>query len=65
VKGNFHQEHGPQYAPGVGLVPFGAERLSEQSLHGDADRAAEPRQVAEVQKAQKGSSIWEWVRAAF
>ncbi|HEY3496669.1 MAG TPA: cell division protein FtsA [Polyangiaceae bacterium] len=64
VKGIFQLVQGPQYATGVGLVRFGAERLSEQSLHAEVERvAAEPRQAVEA--AAKGSSIWEWVRAAF
>jgi cell division protein FtsA len=65
VKGIFQLVQGPQYATGVGLVRFGAERLSEQSLHGGDEHAAEPKQAAEAHKAAKGSSIWEWVRAAF
>jgi cell division protein FtsA len=65
VKGIFQLVQGPQYATGVGLVRFGAERLAEQALHGDEQRAPEPRQAVEARAGAKGSSIWEWVRAAF
>jgi cell division protein FtsA len=65
VKGIYQLVQGPQYATGVGLVRFGAERLSEQALHADDLRAIEPKQAVEARAAGKGSSIWEWVRAAF
>ena len=65
VKGIF-QWFRPQYATGVGLVRYGAAELAEQAMRAGEQRIVEPRQMAaEIRTGAKGSSIWEWVRAAF
>jgi cell division protein FtsA len=65
VKGIFQLVQGPQYATGVGLVRYGAQKLGEQAAHASEKRARVERvQMEEIVKTQ-GSKLWSWVRAAF
>jgi len=71
IKGITQLVHGPEYATGVGLVKYGAQVTSEQSLLAAPGIASVPppgRQRApsasEIVLAQK-SGFWEWIKAAF
>lgn len=65
VKGIVQLVQGPQYAAGVGLVRFGAQRLieaaaTEASIY--TPSVADPRSVS---TAQHPGGFWNWLRAAF
>ncbi|MBN1611742.1 MAG: cell division protein FtsA [Polyangiaceae bacterium] len=64
IKGIVQLVQGPQYATGVGLVRYGAQRLAESE--GREDAAALPERAAERTAAQGAKSgFWNWLRAAF
>jgi cell division protein FtsA len=65
VKGIFQLVQGPQYATGVGLVRYGAQKLHEQAAHVSEKRARVERATVEVIERPQGSKLWSWVRAAF
>jgi len=56
---------GPQYATGVGLVRYGAQKLAEQAAHATEQRGRIERVQVEVKASPQGSKLWSWVRAAF
>jgi cell division protein FtsA len=63
IKGIVQLVQGPQYATGVGLVRYGAERLADAEIR---EHAASPQKVQEAIAhggSQKG--FWNWLRAAF
>lgn len=63
IKGIVQLVQGPQYATGVGLVRYGAERLADAEVR---DQAVTQQKVEEA-IANGGSSkgFWNWLRAAF
>jgi cell division protein FtsA len=72
VRGITQLVHGPEYATGVGLVKYGAQAVSSESLlqPGVASvpppamgRARAPSQ-SEIVEARK-SGFWDWIKAAF
>jgi cell division protein FtsA len=65
VKGIFQLVQGPQYATGVGLVRYGAQKLHEQASHVSEKRSRVERATVEVIERPQGSKLWSWVRAAF
>jgi cell division protein FtsA len=65
VKGIFQLVQGPQYATGVGLVRYGAQKLNEQAAHASEQRARVERVQVEQTVRPQGSKLWSWVRAAF
>jgi cell division protein FtsA len=65
VKGIFQLVQGPQYATGVGLVRYGAQKLAEQAAHATEQRGRIERVQVEVKASPQGSKLWSWVRAAF
>ncbi|HEX6765005.1 MAG TPA: cell division protein FtsA [Polyangiaceae bacterium] len=66
VKGIFQLVQGPQYATGVGLVRYGAQKLAEQAAHvSEQQRSRVERVQVEVKASPQGSKLWSWVRAAF
>jgi cell division protein FtsA len=70
IKGITQLVHGPEYAAGVGLVKYGAQMTSEQSLIRAPGMASVPpprlrtASAADVIEANK-SGFWEWLKAAF
>ena len=62
IKGIVQLVQGPQYATGVGLVRYGAQRLAEAEGHEDAPVL--PERAAERAAALK-PGFWNWFRAAF
>jgi cell division protein FtsA len=65
VKGIFQLVQGPQYATGVGLVRYGAGKLSEIAAHANEQRARVERVQVEEKVRPQGSKLWNWMRAAF
>ncbi len=65
VKGIFQLVQGPQYATGVGLVRYGAQKLNEQAAHASEQRSRVERVHVEEKVRPQGSKLWSWVRAAF
>ncbi len=64
VRGIVQLVQGPQYATGVGLVQYGAERLGEAATFDEAGKRPEPiRQGVGVEDNKKG--LWGWFKAAF
>jgi cell division protein FtsA len=64
IKGIVQLVQGPQYATGVGLVRYGAQRLAEAGGHEDAPGL--PERAAERTAALSGKpGFWSWFRAAF
>jgi cell division protein FtsA len=63
IKGIVQLVQGPQYATGVGLVRYGAQRLADAEIR---EHAAPPQKVQEA-LAQGGNQkgFWNWLRAAF
>lgn len=64
VRGIVQLVQGPQFATGVGLVRYGAERV----LEGYARTGAVPKAAPEpdpVREERKGKGIWGWLRDAF
>ncbi len=64
IKGIVQLVQGPQYATGVGLVRYGAQRLADAEIR---EHAAAPQKVQEA-LAQGGGNqkgFWNWLRAAF
>lgn len=66
VKGIVQLVNGPQYATGVGLVRYGAQKLSEARVRAEAAERErpEPRGVALPAQVQRGG-FWTWFKAAF
>lgn len=62
VKGIVQLVQGPQYAAGVGLVRYGAERLSEVEARGLPEAMPERLAVASAGERRK---FWTWLRDAF
>ena len=64
VKGIVQLVQGPQYATGVGLVQYGAERLGESASIEAATPLSEPvRHDSERSDDPRG--LWRWFKAAF
>jgi cell division protein FtsA len=65
VRGIVQLVQGPQFATGVGLIRYGADRILES--HGRS--GARPQQVVEpealVSEERKGKGFWGWLRDAF
>jgi cell division protein FtsA len=66
VKGIVQLVQGPQFATGVGLLRYGAERMSDARSRAEAAErhAPEPRAVVADPVARK-SGFWTWFKAAF
>jgi cell division protein FtsA len=64
IKGIVQLVQGPQYATGVGLVRYGAQRLADAEIR---EHAVPPRHPAPEALAQGGNQkgFWNWLRAAF
>jgi hypothetical protein len=54
---------GPQYASGVGLVRFGAQRTSDNASAVDYEEESEVRSRAPAVAARRG--LWTWLKEAF
>src|SRR5690606_36959311 len=66
VKGIVQLVQGPQYATGVGLVRYGAERLADVSSREELVPAAVRSDITELSAAgDKRSGLWSWFKAAF
>jgi cell division protein FtsA len=63
VKGIVQLVQGPQYASGVGLVRFGAQRTSDNAPAVDYDEEFEVRSRAPAVAARRG--LWTWLKEAF
>jgi cell division protein FtsA len=63
VKGIVQLVQGPQYAAGVGLVRFGAERLGQLSLGVDYEEDSRVTSRAPETPGRRG--FWTWLREAF
>jgi cell division protein FtsA len=64
IKGIVQLVQGPQYATGVGLVRYGAQRLADAEIR---EHAVPPQRVQEalVQGGGNQKGFWNWLRAAF
>jgi hypothetical protein len=58
---------GPQYATGVGLVRYGADRLADSAVreHAAAPVHRHAEQPALHAAAERRNGFWNWFRAAF
>jgi cell division protein FtsA len=66
VKGIVQLVQGPQYATGVGLVRYGAERLADSYAREHGARAERPvEQALPGAAAARRNGFWGWFRAAF
>jgi hypothetical protein len=54
---------GPQYASGVGLVRFGAQRMAEGLSDAEYEDESEVRTRAPAVAARRG--LWTWLKEAF
>jgi cell division protein FtsA len=72
VRGITQLVHGPEYATGVGLVKYGAQAITGDSLVHIAppsvppppSRARIPSQ-SEIVETRKSGGFWDWIKAAF
>lgn len=64
VKGIVQLVQGPQYAAGVGLVRFGAQKLSE-ALSSEDYVGVEDLRSTGTDGASSGRGFWTWLREAF
>jgi cell division protein FtsA len=64
VKGIVQLVQGPQWAAGVGLVHYGAQRLAEARQYGEDAAEAAGAEVVPPRRVQSGG-LWQWLRAAF
>jgi cell division protein FtsA len=66
VKGIVQLVQGPQFATGVGLLRYGAERMADARARAEAAErhAPEPR-VSMVDPVARKSGFWTWFKAAF
>jgi cell division protein FtsA len=67
VKGIVQLVQGPQYATGVGLVRYGAQKLAESRLRAEHGARIElPTKHVPDQAARRGNNgFWTWFKAAF
>jgi len=69
VKGIVQLVQGPQYATGVGLVRYGAQKLAESRLraeHGARIELPSKQQMQLPEQAMKrNGGFWTWFKAAF
>lgn len=69
VKGIVQLVQGPQWATGVGLVHYGASKLSEARQHGRSERSnrvpLEEVSAIRSKSGQLGRGVLDWFRAAF
>jgi cell division protein FtsA len=63
VRGIVQLVQGPQYATGVGLIRYGAERLVQ--AHASAEHEAEVLHEPETTPRAVGGGFWTWLREAF
>ncbi len=65
VRGIVQLVQGPQFATGVGLIRYGADRITEAQVR----PGAKPREVVEPEvvagEERKGRGFWGWLRDAF
>jgi cell division protein FtsA len=65
IKGIVQLVQGPQYATGVGLVRYGAERLADSSTREQVQAPVQRASEIMVTQAAARSGFWSWFRAAF
>jgi cell division protein FtsA len=65
VKGIVQLVQGPQWASGVGLVQYGAQRILEARHYGEEAAEQSRASVPPPRRAQSGGGLWQWLRAAF
>ncbi len=64
VRGIVQLVQGPQFATGVGLVQYGAQRLGEAASVEEIIPAADPVKAA-AKVAETNGGLWRWLRDAF